>query len=466
MAVAAPTPPAPGRPPGNRFPDRSSIARRTEGIESPRAQATQEHRPAAPTKGWVQMPRLAPGLTFGPRPVDWQGRISVEGLRRERAERMRAVMRRHGVPSLLATGASHCRYLTGLKGPEYTPHVWYVAFFAESEPVVWAHAGFVTQWPQEAPWIKEWRLARSWLAGIGGPEASAEEAERFAAGVADELAARGLSREPLGVLGFDDLAQRKLRDRGLNVRSGWPLMHEAEAVKGPNELLCLHMATTLGEVAWHRIYEAMRPGLSEEDLIRIGWDAIRMAGSDEPAVGVRSGPLTFERGVKDTSRIIEAGDLVYANLCGTRYLGYGTCLYRTFIVGRQPTPRENDWYRRLVDRMDAVIDAIRPGATTADAARHFAPASAWGYEDEASVLTIEFGHGIGLRQYEMPAVNRLWSLAHPQVFEPGMVIAVESREGEPGQGGVRLEDMVLVTPDGPQLLDHFPRDHILVAAPM
>jgi Xaa-Pro dipeptidase len=178
-------------------------------------------------------------------------------------------------------------------------------------------------------------------------------------------------------------------------------------------------------------------------------------------VGVRSGPLCFERGMKDTTRFIRHGELLYGQTCGTSYLGYRTCLYRTFLVGREPTAKEADWYKRLVDRVDAVIDAIRPGGTTADAAKHFAPASTWGYTDEASVLTMEVGHGVGLHQYQMPTINRQWSLDHPQVFEPGMLIAVESREGETGQGGVRLEDLVLVTETGAEILDAFPRDAII-----
>jgi hypothetical protein len=60
-------------------------------------------------------------------------------------------------------------------------------------------------------------------------------------------------------------------------------------------------------------------------------------------------------------------------------LGYAACLYRQYVVGRRPTAREIGWYDELRDRIDAVIDAIRPGGTTAEAARHFPPASKWGY---------------------------------------------------------------------------------------
>ena len=63
----------------------------------------------------------------------------------------------------------------------------------------------------------------------------------------------------------------------------------------------------------------------------------------------------------------------------------------------------------------------------------------------------------------MPIINRLWSFKYPQTFEEGMTIAVESREGETRVGGVRLENMLVVTKNGAEILDCFPRDEILVA---
>jgi Xaa-Pro dipeptidase len=407
------------------------------------------------------MPKLSPALTFGPTIADWQERINVERLRRERAERMRAVMRQHGIPALLASGAPNCRYLVGLRGAEFNPQLWYVLFFAESEPIVFAHAGYITQLPREAPWVRDYRLARSWLSGICGPEAASAEAARFAAEIVAALGERGLAHEPLAVIGIDDLGQRALRDQGVDVRGGWSLMLEATKTKTIDEINCTKLAVQIAEVALYRFVEELRPGINEAELLTHVTAAALAAGAEEVRVGVRSGPLCFERGMKDTARFIRHGELLYGQTCGTSYLGYRTCLYRTFLVGREPTPQEADWYKRLLDRVDAVIDAIRPGATTADAARHFAPASTWGYADEAYVLTMEVGHGVGLHQYQMPTINRQWSLDHPQVFEPGMLIAVESREGEPWEGGVRLEDLVVVTEHGAELLDAFPRDRIL-----
>ena len=118
---------------------------------------------------------------------------------------------------------------------------------------------------------------------------------------------------------------------------------------------------------------------------------------------------------------------------------------------------------RLQERLMAVIEQLRPGNTTADAARHFPPADTWGYDDEVQVLTAEIGHGIGLHVYEQPVVNRQWSLDHPQELKPGMVLAVEGREGIIGQSTVRLEQMVVITDDGPTLIDRYPTGIIPVA---
>jgi Xaa-Pro dipeptidase len=238
-------------------------------------------------------------------------------------------------------------------------------------------------------------------------------------------------------------------------------MLEATARKTDEELKCVKMAVAVAETAWAKVLENLRPGIMDSELSRLGREAIANAGAEIPRFGIRSGPITCERGQRETGRFIQAGELLYGNVCSTRYMGYGACLYRTFFVGRKPDQQAIDWYKRLVDRLDAIIDAIRPGGTTADAARHFIPASTWGYEGELAVLTIEIGHGVGLRQYEMPVINRLWSLENPQEFEPGMVIAIESREGDVGERTVRLEDMVIVTERGAEIIDRFPRDEIM-----
>ncbi|MBI4334365.1 MAG: aminopeptidase P family protein [Chloroflexi bacterium] len=412
------------------------------------------------------MVKTASKLTFGQSVADWQERLNVARMREERAARARLLMKKHGIPALVSSLPDHNRYLVGLRGAEFTTQLWYVLFFAEHDPVVFVHAGWHVQYPDQAPWIKHWRMARAWLGGICGPEATREEAKLFADGIYRELQDRGLTGEKLGIIGFDGPAREALIQAGLKLVDGGPAMREARAIKTLDEIVCLKTIATICEAAWYKIWDALRPGVRDTDISLVTINALYQAGADAVnPIGIRSGPVSFDRGFTNTGRLLQTGDLVYAAMCGVRYLSYGSCNYRTFKIGRKPTDKEKDWYKKLVDRLDRIIGEVKPGATTADAAKHFPPASTWGYKDEAEVLSMEIGHGIGIGSYELPVINRQWSLAHPQVFEPGMTFAVESREGEFRTGGVRLENMVVVTNDGAEIIDHFPREEILVAGP-
>ena len=408
------------------------------------------------------MVKMSSKLTFGTDATDWQERINVSRMREERAEKARQAMRKNGVAALLATQAHNVRYLTGLRGAEFMPQLYYVLFFAEGESVAFVHAGWLHQLPDQAPWIKNWRSGRAWFRGGPGPEASHKEADRFAADIHQELRGRGLAGEKLAMIGFDSASWGALTSKGIQLIDGWPLMLEATTTKTEDEINCLKIVAAICEAAWFKVWKALRPGMRDTDLTRIAVDAAYEAGADEvPPLGFYTGPLSFERGFPKAGRIIQTGDLIYSSFCNIKYLGYLSCTYRTLIAGRKANQKEKDMYKNLLDRLDAIIDAIRPGATTADAAKHFPPATKWGYKEEAEVLAAEIGHGIGLFMYGPPIINRLWSLEHPQVFEPGMVLAVESREGEFRVGGVRLENMVVITKDGAEIIDHMPRDHII-----
>ena len=139
------------------------------------------------------MVKMAAKLTFGTAIADWQERINVERMRTARAEKARQVLKKHGVAAIVAARPDNTRYLSGLRGAEFLPQLWYVLFFAEGDPVVYQHAGWYHNYPAEAPWIKHWRLARNWVNEGCGPEATEEEAKLFAEGIHRELAERKLT---------------------------------------------------------------------------------------------------------------------------------------------------------------------------------------------------------------------------------------------------------------------------------
>ncbi|TAN22569.1 MAG: aminopeptidase P family protein [Actinomycetota bacterium] len=404
-----------------------------------------------------------PSLTFGPGSVDWQQRIDPAQLRRERMERARATLKKNGIPAVLASGSEYCRYLTGLRGPEFTPDLWYVLFPAESDPIVFAHAGYVCNMPPEAPWIREWRVARSWLRGIPGNAACKFEASEFANDIRTELEKLQLSNEVLAVAGFDSYAWSALGEVCDHVVPGDEVMLEAMAVKTSEEIACLRMAGAITDRMWAAIARGMHAGMTDSEVAAVGRSAGSSVGADRVVAGFRAGPLAHERGIKGTNLFITHGDLLFGNVCGTSYMGYNACSYRTFTVGRGPTADEKNWMEELQSRLLGVIGELVPGGETSSAAKHFPAAKDLGYEKEAELLTIEIGHGIGLHQYEQPVVNRQWSLEFPQEIKEGMAIAVEGRAGIPGKSTVRIEYMVIVTKDGPMLIDRYPTDIIPVS---
>lgn len=399
-------------------------------------------------------------LTFGPGSVDWQHRVDPTELRNQRKERAREVLKELGISVVLVSGSEYCRYLTGLQGPEFAPDLWYVLFPVESEPVVFAHAGYVRNTPPEAPWIHEWRIARSWLRGIPGLEACKIEATAFAQDVRTELQRLQLLDEPLAVVGFDRYAYAALDDVIGQTIPGEPALQRAMAVKTDEELACLRMAASITDRMWAAMASGLKIGMTDTELASIGRAAASSGGAESTTAGFRIGPLAQDRGIKGTNQFIMPGDVLIGNVCGTSYLGYKACSYRTFCAGRSPSSQEQGWMDRLQDRIMSVVGELRPGSSTDLAARHFPSAAESGYNDEVELLTIEIGHGIGLHQYEQPVVNRQWSIAYPQEIVEGMVVAVEGRDGVPGESTVRIESMAIVTKEGPKLIDRYSLDII------
>lgn len=410
------------------------------------------------------MVKLASSLMYGSAITDSQERINVARMREERAGKLKKAMKKHGIPACLLARNDNVRYATGIHGAAYIHQLRYVLFFAEHDPIVFEHAGQFQHYTDQAPWIKNWRIARSWLGSICGAEATKEEAALFAAEILDELKQKGLAHDKLGITAFDGPGVAALNEAGIKTTDCWPLMLEARTVKTQDEINCMKMSVAVGDIAWYQVYDAIKPGIRDRDLLAIASKVINENSSEsgEARMAVWSGPNTFERGFYCTDRIIQCGDILYCDM-HSNFLGYQTCFYRTFMVGREPTQKEKDWYQIVLERQNAVLDAIKPGATTADAAKHFPPASRWGYPNEVYVLTVEIGHGVGLYLYEMPVINRLWSLKHPQVFQEGMTMSIESMEGEHRVGGARLEDQIVITKDGAELLSHTPREQIMVA---
>ena len=163
-----------------------------------------------------------------------------------------------------------------------------------------------------------------------------------------------------------------------------------------------------------------------------------------------------------SDRVMRPGDPAYYDILHS-YMGYRTCYYRTFSIGYAP-PAMVDAYKRCRDYLDAAIELIRPGRTTAEVASVWPKAQEFGFPNEEAAFALQNGHGIGLAIWEKPVISRLVSLDHPHEIKPGMVFALETFwPCSDGWRAARIEEEIVVTPTGHEVITRFPAEELLVA---
>ena len=130
------------------------------------------------------------------------------------------------------------------------------------------------------------------------------------------------------------------------------------------------------------------------------------------------------------------------------YMGYRTCYYRCFTVG-YASHAMNDAYKRCREYLDAAIELVRPGRTTAEIASVWPKAQEFGFANEEDAFALQYGHGIGLAIWEKPVISRLVSLEHSCEIKPGMVFALETFwPSTDGWSAARIEEEIVVTETG------------------
>ena len=160
--------------------------------------------------------------------------------------------------------------------------------------------------------------------------------------------------------------------------------------------------------------------------------------------------------------MLRPGDPAYFDIIHS-YNGYRTCYYRTFAVGSGSRALV-DAYKRCRDLLDHAISLIRPGVTTADVVSVWPKAQEFGFPDEEAAFALQYGHGVGLSIWEKPIFSRLVSFDYPEVIQEGMVFALETFwPAKNSWQAARIEEELVVTKDGCQVITRFPAEELLVA---
>jgi len=222
--------------------------------------------------------------------------------------------------------------------------------------------------------------------------------------------------------------------------------------KAPDEVAALRRAGEAIDRVHARMGEWLRPGRTEREVGRDIARAILAEGhAGDEWVVVGSGPNGASPHHEVSDRVVQPGDPVVVDIGGTTEEGYCSDSTRTYLVGGEPE-REFAAYHEVVEAaQEAAVRAVRPGlaAETVDAAAREVIAAA-GY---GPAFVHRVGHGIGVETHEDPYMVAGNALP----LEPGMAFSIEPGIYLAGRHGVRIEDIVVVTSDGADRLNHRPR---------
>jgi Xaa-Pro aminopeptidase len=293
------------------------------------------------------------------------------------------------------------------------------------------------------------------------PEAG--RAEDVARKIRIELEARGLLSQPVGVDAVEIPVLFALQAEGIKVVDGQQLMQQARLIKTQDEITLLNTACMMVDAAYDELYRAMKPGIRENECVGLVSKVLYDMGSEHvEGVNAISGERCSPHPHVFSDRALRPGDPAYFDILHS-YNGYRTCYYRTFAIG-SASQAMVDAYKRCRDILDVAINQIKPGVTTADIVKLWPRAEEFGFPNEEAAFALQYGHGVGLSIWEKPIFSRLVSLDHPEVIEEGMVFALETFwPASDGWSAARIEEQLVVTKDGCEVITRFPAEQLLVA---
>jgi Xaa-Pro aminopeptidase len=401
--------------------------------------------------------------SFGTNAVDWEQRTDFDRLRRERLERATAGLERSELGALLCFDMSNIRYITATHIGTWAMDklIRFCLLTRDGEPIVWDFGSAARHHTLYNPWLSEGH-SRAGISTLRGSVSG--RAESVAEKIRVELELRGLLGEPLGVDMIELPVLFALQQAGITVVDGQALMQDVRKLKTVDEITLLNTACAMVDAAYDQLFRAMRPGFRENDCVALVNKVLFELGSEHvEGVNAISGERCSPHPHVFTDRMLRPGDPAYFDILHA-YNGYRTCYYRTFAVG-SASPALVDAYKRCRDILDQAIGMIRPGVTTAEVVEVFPRAQAFGFPDEEAAFALQYGHGVGLSIWEKPIFSRLVSFDHPEVIEEGMVFALETFwPASDGWQAARIEEQLVVTKDGCEVITRFPAEELLVTA--
>ncbi len=403
----------------------------------------------------------APGIMA----VDWEQRVDFDRLRNYRVARVREQLEQTDLGGILLFETSNIRYLT-------STHIGYWAFnkgeryaliTRTGEPRIWDFGSAAKAHRLQQPWMNPENSigGNTGLQGAIAPTSGLQT--RAAVEIASVLAEEGVGDMPLGVDMAETSVFLALQSAGITVSDGQQVMMLAREIKNEDEIMLLTQACAMVDGVYQDIYEFLKPGVRESDVVALAHKRLFEMGSEfVEAVNSIAGERCSPHPHVFSDRLIRPGDTAYFDIIHA-YNGYRTCYYRTFVVGRA-TQSQRDAYTQAREWMDAAIQLVKPGASTDEIARVWPKAEEFGFSSEMEAFGLQFGHGVGVGLHERPIISRLNSLDDPIEIKEGMLFALETfAPASDGLSAARIEEEVVVTAEGPKIITLFPAEELMVA---
>jgi Xaa-Pro dipeptidase len=408
-------------------------------------------------------PLQAPGRTQ----VDFEERIDFRRLHDYRLARTRAALAHSGLGALLSFDQHNIRYTTSTVIGEWARDklTRYSLLTGTGDPYIWDFGSAARHHKLYAPWLHA-DHCRAGLLGLRGAVGSDLTLFKEAAKeIKSILDAEGVGDMPLGVDVVEPPMLFELQKAGIEVRDGQQVMLQARELKNIDELTLLNMAAAMVDGVYTDIAEALKPGIMESQIVALATKRLYEMGSDcVEAINSISGERCSPHPHNFTDRLIRPGDQAFFDVIQS-FMGYRTCYYRTFSVGRATSPQRTA-YKKAREWMDSVIDLLKPGMSSDAVAAKLPKAQQAGFASEMDAFGLNFCHGLGLGLHERPLISRLNSFREPIELKAGMVFAVETYcPASDGVSAARIEEEVILTPKGAKIISLYPAEELPIANP-
>ena len=405
----------------------------------------------------------APGHTQ----VDFEERIDFRRLHDYRLARTRAALANSGLGALLSFDQHNIRYTTSTVIGEWARDklTRYSLLTGNGDPYIWDFGSAARHHKLHAPWLHHDHCRAGMLGLRGATGADITLFRNAAQEIKSILDAEGVGDMPLGVDMVELPMIFELQRAGIEVRDGQQTMLAAREVKNIDELTLLNMASAMVDGVYQDIAEALKPGVRESDIVALATKRLYEMGSDcVEAINAIAGERCSPHPHNFTDRLIRPGDQAFFDIIQS-FMGYRTCYYRTFNVGRA-TSSQRSAYKKAREWMDKAIDLLRPGVGSDRIAAALPKAEQAGFSSEMDAFGLNFCHGLGLGLHERPLISRLTSFKEPIELKVGMVFAVETYcPASDGVSAARIEEEVILTPKGPQIISLYPAEELPIANP-